>query len=110
MIDLVQRKRPELVQLCHKFGVQNLALFGSAAAGAFDPQQSDLDFLVRFVDRQPTGDYANRFLDFAAALEALFDRPVDLVTEESVRNPFFRRTVESSRQTLYERHDTEAPL
>ena len=107
MIALVVKKKRELAELCQKFKVERLDLFGSAADGDFKPESSDLDFLVRFADRQPTGDYADRFLDLADAMERLFQRPVDLVTEQSVRNPYFRRVVEASRQPVYERQDTQ---
>ncbi len=110
MIALVAKKKRELTELCRKFKVTRLDLFGSAADGDFNQKTSDLDFLVRFADRQPTGDYANRFLDLAEALERLFQRPVDLVSEESVRNPYFRRVVEASRQPIYERPDAQTAV
>lgn len=92
---MAQKKR-ELANLCQRFKVERLDLFGSAADGHFQSETSDLDFLVRFADREPTGEYADRFLDLAEAMERLFQRPVDLVTEQSVRNPCFRRVVEAS--------------
>jgi uncharacterized protein len=110
MIDLVNDKRRELATLCERFRVERLDLFGSAAGGDFRPESSDLDFLVRFADRQPTGAYADRYLDFADALERLFQRPIDLVTEQSIRNPYFRRAVQASRRAIYERSDTQAAV
>jgi predicted nucleotidyltransferase len=102
MIAIVEEQKPELSELCRRYQVERLDVFGSATTERFAPDQSDLDFVVRFGDRQPTGDYADRYLDFAEALERLFHRPVDLVTEESIRNPFFRREIEATRQLLYE--------
>jgi predicted nucleotidyltransferase len=110
MTALIEEKMRELPTLCERFGVRRLDLFGSAATGAFRSESSDLDFLVAFTDRSPTGEYANRVLDFAEALERLFNRRVDLVTEQSVRNPFFRRELNASRQLVYERRDQEAPV
>lgn len=81
MIALVAKKKRELAELCQKFNVERLDLFGSAADDDFKPETSDLDFLVRFADRQPTGEYADRYLNLAEALECLFQRPVDLGTE-----------------------------
>jgi len=78
------------------------------ALSRFDPQGSDLDFLVGFLDRQPTGAYAERVLGLADALEELFGRHVDLLTEESVRNPYFRQEIEAARQLVYECADQEA--
>ena len=110
MIPLVTQKKRELIKLCHRFKVERLDVFGSAADGNFRSDSSDLDFLVRFASPEPTGEYADRYLDLAEALERLFHRPVDLVTEQSVRNPFFRRVVDASRQLVYERQDPQTPV
>jgi uncharacterized protein len=101
MIDVVTRHLDEIAALCRKFGVRRLDLFGSAAAGAFDPATSDLDFVATFADTAAPN-YAERYLNFAEALEALFGRPVDVVIDRSIRNPHFRRAVEATRQPVYD--------
>ena len=108
MIALLEQKKTAVIALCRQFNVERLDLFGSAASGEFHAESSDLDFVVRFANREPTGAYADRYLDFAEALERLFQRSVDLVTEQSIRNPYFRREVEATRQPIYERQDAEA--
>ena len=110
MIDLVENQKQELSELCQRYCVERLDVFGSAANGAFDLSRSDLDFLIRFGQRHPTGEYAERYLDFADALEKLFQRPVDLLTEQSIRNPFLHREVEATRQVVYEQPDGKAAL
>lgn len=110
MVAIIEQRKTALAELCRRYGVERLCAFGSAILGHFDPRRSDLDFLVRFSDREPTGEYADRYLEFADALEQLFDRPVDLVTEESIRNPFFRREVEATRQLLYEQPGKETSV
>lgn len=57
---------------------------------------------VKLADRRPDGDYADRFLGLAEGLERLFNRHVDLVTEESLRNPRFKAEVESTKRAVYE--------
>lgn len=94
----------QLRELCHRFRVNQLYAFGSATNGRFDPTRSDLDFLVALED-QPPGDYAENYLGLAQALEQLFQRPVDLVTVRSIRNPYFRETVFATRRLLYDRRD-----
>ena len=76
----------DLAELCETFGVGRLELFGSAGTQEFG-EASDVDFIVKFADRSPG--YADRYLDFAEALEELLGREVDLVTERSIQNPFF---------------------
>jgi predicted nucleotidyltransferase len=108
MIPLVEQHKDAVVALCRRYRVQRLYIFGSAAEGRFDAQRSDLDFLVKMADREPTGRYADRILDLAEGLEQLFKRRVDLVTEESIRNPYFRQHVKASRQLIYGESDQEA--
>ena len=98
---LIDRLEP-LRQLCDRYGVARLEVFGSAAKGLFDPANSDLDFIVLMTGQQEPG-YARRFCGFADELEALFGRPVDLLTESMIHNPYFRRDVDASRRLLLER-------
>lgn len=86
--------------LCGRFHVRQLDLFGSAVTGQFDLKRSDLDFLVTFEDLSPV-DYARAWSGLQEELEALFERPVDLLTEASLENPYLRRRVAASRRRLY---------
>ncbi len=107
MVAVIERKRTALVELCRRYRVEKLYLFGSAASDQPDVECNDLDFLVCFADRAPTGEYADRYLGFADDLERLFERPVDLVTVQSIRNPYFQREVESTRRLIYEQPHEE---
>ena len=106
MIDVVAEHLDEIAALCRQYGVRRFDLFGSAATGAFDPETSDFDFVATFADTHVPG-YADRFLGFADALEALFGRPVDVVTEPMIGNPYFRQSVDATRQPIYD--DQNAP-
>ena len=97
--DLAQHQQ-EIEQLCRKFGVQRLELFGSAASGHFRPGESDLDFLVEFEPRPP-GAYANAYFGLLAALEDLFQRPIDLVAPESITNPYFHESVDETKVLIF---------
>lgn len=92
--------RGRLTALCHKYLVSRLDLFGSATTDGWRPDESDLDFVVAF-KADPSQSLADRYLGLAEELEALFGRPVDLLTEGSIRNPYFRRGVDAARATLY---------
>jgi predicted nucleotidyltransferase len=99
MIALIEDNREAIVALCKQYGVQRLAVFGSAARGTFDPVTSDLDFVLEFADYGPG--VSNRFIYFANALEALLARPVDLVFETKLTNPYFRQEVLTTMEPLY---------
>ena len=101
MIPAVEERADELRRLCLNYGVQRLDLFGSASAGPYDGDESDLDFLVEF---QPAAlsAYADAYFGLLEALGRLFGRPVDLVVESAIRNPYFLRSVEQTRTTIFE--------
>ena len=101
VIALIEQNRDALARLCRQFRVERLELFGSAAKGTFQPDASDVDFLVTFADARP-GTYADRYLGLLLALEQLFQREIDLVTERSIRNPYFRKAVEATRRHVYD--------
>lgn len=86
--------------LCRRYGVRRLDMFGSAVTGAFDPQASDLDFLVE-LDALDPAEYAESYFALRDGLAFLFGRPVDLVTEAGLANPYFRQKVLSQRKNLF---------
>ena len=89
-----------VAQLCRDLSVRELRLFGSAATDKFDETRSDVDVVVDFVDGDKPG-IADRYMALAEGLEEIFNRPVDLVTTRSIRNPFFRRVVDQLSHVLY---------
>jgi predicted nucleotidyltransferase len=91
-----------LAALCEQYRIAKLYVFGSVANGDFDKTTSDIDFLAQFKERAPTPDYVERFMGFERDLKALFNRPVDLLTVEGLKNPGLRKTVERTRELIYE--------
>lgn len=91
----------ELTQICAKYNVLRLELFGSAVSGAYRPTHSDLDFLVEFRPLPP-GAYADSYFGLLAALERLFGSPVDLVVAKAIKNPYFLESVNQTRTLVYE--------
>jgi len=96
----VEEKCDQLIELCHRYRVRRLALFGSALREDFNAQRSDLDFLVEF-EPLPPGAYSNAYFGLLDALERLFARRIDLVEAGSVRNPYIREQIESQQETVY---------
>jgi predicted nucleotidyltransferase len=96
----------ELRELCRRFGVARLELFGSATTDAFDPERSDLDFLVDF-DANPA-DLFKRYFGLKESLEVLYGREVDLVMTGALANPYFIEAVNQTRQLVYAAEDAQA--
>jgi predicted nucleotidyltransferase len=86
-----------LIELCRRFHVRELAVFGSAARRQTRPD-SDIDILVEFLPESNVDlvDYASLMLD----LSELLGRPVDLVSKKSLK-PLIRTSVLRDARLLY---------
>ena len=89
-----------MIELCRRFGVRRLEVFGSATTDAFDPERSDVDLLAEF-ENTDAGTYADRYFAMREAVTALLERDVDLLTPGSIENPYIRRSIEKSKRLLY---------
>jgi uncharacterized protein len=99
----VSSKREAFAELCHRFHVRRLEVFGSAARGTdFDAQRSDADFLIEFEPgTRPT---ITLLLDVEDALKQVLGRPVDLVERQVVEaspNYLRRRRILSEAEPVY---------
>lgn len=102
MIAEISSRREELEELCRRFHVRRLDLFGSAAGDNFDAERSDLDFLVEFDRGAPGALSFDTFFGLKESLEALFGRSVDLVEPGAIRNPYLKASIEGSREPIFE--------
>ncbi|AUI64972.1 nucleotidyltransferase family protein [Amycolatopsis sp. BJA-103] len=100
MHESIELKKREIEELCRTHSVSRLDLFGSAVSDRFDSVSSDVDVLVEF-DAGPGFDYFGTYFDLKEGLERILDRPVDLVSVTSIRNPYFKQQVLETRELLY---------
>ncbi len=100
MVDVLQDKREAIAELCSRYGVARLDVFGSALRDDFRPGESDLDLLVEFA---PMDGYAKAVASFDRLdeLEQLLGVEVDLVMTGAVKNRYIARDIERTRQLLY---------
>jgi len=101
MNSVIQDKIERLKDLCIKYRVRRLDLFGSATREDFDPETSDLDFLVEFEPMSPV-EHGNSFLGLLEDLERLFGTGIDLLEPEPIENPYLWKSIVRSRKVLYE--------
>lgn len=99
MIAATLLDRAAIARVCKRHGVERLRVFGSAVTGRFDPETSDIDFLV---DYKPEAERTfQEFFALREELERIVGRPVDLIDARNVRNPYFAKSVFGSAQDVY---------
>lgn len=97
MLPCIEEKRSVLLDLCRRYRVRELALFGSALRADFG-EESDLDFLVEFDPDAQVG--LLTLLNMQRDLSSLFGRDVDLVPKAGLK-PFLRQQVLADAEVLY---------
>lgn len=99
MQTILEKKLPQIKQACQAASVRRLFVFGSILTDRFR-EGSDVDFIAEFAPMAPE-EYADRYFQFCDDLEAILERPVDVLTPACIRNPIFRSELEKHRQLLY---------
>ena len=99
MDGLITNNIDNIIALCVTHHVRSLYAFGSVCTDRFN-ENSDIDLLVSFHPLD-FGDYADTYFLVADEFERLFNRPVDLITDKSMSNPYFIDSVNKTKTKLY---------
>lgn len=86
-------------KLCDAHRVKALYVFGSALTNDFN-KESDIDLVVDF-DPIPVAEYADNYFDLKFSLQDIFKRPVDLLEEKAIKNPYFKQAINQKRRLVY---------
>ncbi len=90
----------EINNLCRDHKVKSLYAFGSVLTDQFGPD-SDIDLVVEINSNDPI-DYAENYFDFKFKLQALINKPIDLLEEKGIRNAHLKSRIECSKLRIYE--------
>lgn len=101
LMNLIEKNINKLTLLCKQHKVKELYIFGSIITKTFN-DLSDIDFLVQFDDID-INDYFDNYMDFKEKLEDLFGRQIDLLENQAIRNPIFRRVLDRDKRLIYDR-------
>ena len=102
---LIEEHISQVHQLCNKYKVKLLYVFGSVLSDQFK-ESSDIDMVVEFLDMPPL-DYLDNYFNLKFALEDLFQRDVDLLEANALSNPYFIEELEKKRKLVYDYRDFE---
>lgn len=99
MQEIIKHNLDKINELCRQHQVKEMFVIGSASKGEFT-STSDIDLLVSFFPMD-YGDYADNYFTLAENLESTFKRPVDLITDKSLSNPYFIKSLQETKQKIY---------
>lgn len=89
----------DIKKLCALYNVKTLYAFGSVVYDQLT-DKSDIDFIVDF-DAIDIKNYADNYFDFKFSLQEILKRPIDLIEEKAIRNPYFKQAVNKQRKLVY---------
>ena len=99
-MSMLDQHRNNIIKLCVNHNVKRLYAFGSVLTDRFN-QDSDIDLIVDF-DSMDVADYADNYFDLKFSFQEIFKRPVDLLEEKALKNPYFLQSIGLYRKVVYE--------
>lgn len=110
MTDIIREKLPEiktekLLLLLRKNNVSKAYLFGSITTSKFK-KESDIDIIIELSEMPPLKK-GETLIELWEELEAFFGRKVDLVTDQPIKNPYFKKSLEETKVLIYDRESEE---
>jgi len=96
---IIENHIDNLTALCDTYNVDKMYLFGSALTSHFNAE-SDIDFLVKFKTIE-LSDYFENYMDFKEDLKELFGRDVDLLEEQTLKNPVLIASINRTKTLVY---------
>lgn len=93
----IDKYRRRIEAVCLELSLSRLDLIGSASRNDFSPA-SDIDVLITFEGK---GNLLKRYFALKERLDEIFGRPVDVIEERAISNPYFRKAVEKDRIKIY---------
>jgi predicted nucleotidyltransferase len=99
---LIDQHIHQIIKICSDHQVEQLFIFGSVKTDQFN-DQSDVDILIQFSPEVNPLDYFNNYMDFKEKLESVLNREVDIIENQAVRNPIFRKILDRDKVLIYER-------
>ena len=89
----------DIIKLCEIHKVKSLYAFGSVLTDNFN-SDSDIDLIVDFANIE-VEEYADNYYDLKFSLQDILKRPIDLLEEKAIKNPYFKQSVNQQRQLIY---------
>jgi len=95
----IEPYRSQIEEACRNHQVKTMYVFGSASTETMS-ENSDVDLLVKFKSFD-LSQYFENYMSLKAELKKVLNREVDLLEEQTLKNPFLIRSIERSKELIY---------
>jgi len=102
LMTMIKERYADFVNICRTHKVVKIYAFGSSITDHFDPMTSDIDIVVS-IDIDDPADRGEALLSLWDKLETLFNRKVDLLTEDAIKNPYLKSNIDRTKKLIYDR-------
>lgn len=96
---LIENNIQKIIDLCKKHKVHKLFVFGSILTNRFN-EKSDVDLIVDF-NKAEVNDYFDNYFEFKYSLEDLLGRQIDLIEEQTIKNPYLKKNVNATKTLIF---------
>ncbi|MGD9992170.1 MAG: nucleotidyltransferase family protein [Salinivirgaceae bacterium] len=96
---IIEKNIDKINALCKEHHVTRLFVFGSILTNNYK-KTSDIDFLVDFSGVN-LYNYADNYFNLKTSLEKLLKRPIDLLEDKAIKNPYLRKSIDASKKIIY---------
>ncbi|MBI2257534.1 MAG: nucleotidyltransferase domain-containing protein [Flavobacteriia bacterium] len=99
--DEISKRINDFILICKKHNVDKLYAFGSSTNDQFNPSTSDIDLIVEINEQNPIKK-GEKLMSLWDVLESFFVKKVDLISERSIQNPYFKENIDKSKILIYD--------
>ena len=101
MNQIISKHKEELTKICESLNIKRMNIFGSAVSDKFN-DKSDIDFLIKFSEELSSEQYSDNYFELHYKLRKIFNREIDIITEQTLSNPYFIESINKSKELIYE--------
>lgn len=101
LFDFIRKNSDKFEEICKAHKVEKMYAFGSSITTDFDLEKSDIDLLVKLNINNPL-DRGEALMSLWDELESFFSKKVDLLTSDSLKNPYLKKNIERTKVEIYD--------
>ncbi len=102
MNPLIEKNKAAIQQICEDNNIRSFYFFGSILDPKKFREDSDIDILISFKEGISPEEYTDSYFRLLFSLEELLDREIDLTTERSIKNPYFKENLDNTKVLFYD--------